>query len=177
VARSDCRLGRVPGCARPCSLPCFLSTALPLPTLAASGRRRSRWSAPRSLLLRDAAQGRQCDRGTNDLDGRRADAMLPRSGEGRAVNRSSCEADTAHARARSARPIHHSPPLFTMPMLGRAGAWWARRGRAAAGGGCGLPVRPGPRRRGRPRSGRPQAPLEIVEKFLTSIAGTLAKSS
>jgi hypothetical protein len=47
------------------------------------------------------------------------------------------EADTAHVRARAARI--RSTTLLPFPSspcsLGRAGAWWARRGRAAASGG------------------------------------------
>jgi hypothetical protein len=88
------------------------------------------------------------------------------------------------ARTREVDPPPPTSPLPYHPCWERAGAWRAWRRRAAASLGCGLPVCPVVGGRGRPRSGRPQAPLEVVEKFLkvvekflTRHRWTLAKSS
>jgi hypothetical protein len=79
--------------------------------------------------------------------------------------------------ARSARSIHHSLPLLFTRLTGRAGGWWARRGRGRGGRWvAGDPCAPGPRRRGRPRSGHPQAPLEDVEKIATPKCSATSRS-
>jgi hypothetical protein len=79
------------------------------------------------------------------------------------------EADTAlRSGARSARLMHH-PTLSssTMPLEGRRVVGTAGPccgGLGIAGYPC-VPVLGG---EGRPRSGRPQVPLEFVEKLLTA---------
>jgi hypothetical protein len=65
-----------------------------------------------------------------------------------------------------AHPTTPPSPLSTMPLEGRRVVGTA--GRAAAGGELRATRAPRSRRRGRPRSGRPQAPLEFVEEVLTS---------
>jgi hypothetical protein len=108
TALSRCHVPRL--CPRLlCGSSAFFRPPCPCRRLAAPGRRRSRWSAPRSLLLRTAVCGRQRERGTNDLDGRRAGAMLPRSGEGRAVNDRPRSGHRSCSGARSARPMSVLP--------------------------------------------------------------------
>jgi hypothetical protein len=93
----------------------------------------------------------------------------PRLGAGSQARRAKREADPP-------RTYKNPSPLPCAGKRRRAAS--ARRGRGCGGlGDAGDPACPGGRRRGRPRSGRPQAPLEVVEKFLTSIAVLLAKSS
>jgi hypothetical protein len=160
-------------CPSPRCLPCFLSTALSLPTFGRVGPKevqveRPAIAAPSGLL--HVASKR--DRGTNDLDGRRPVATLPRSGEGRAVNEIVREAETACARAREAR-TRSTPPLSPHHAAGRQ----ARTGHGGAvlrrAVGCGRPVCPVVGGEDGALARRPQAPLETVEKFLTGNVPTL----
>ena len=123
--------------------------------------------APRDRrTIGTAARGRRTRSRMNDLDGRRPGVMLLRSREGRAVKWSSAKR-TLLVLVRARREV--DPPLpTTLPSsscpLG-AGAWWHGGAVLRRAVGCGRPVRPSPRRRGRPRSGRPQAPLDAGESI------------
>jgi hypothetical protein len=90
----------------------------------------------------------------------------PRLGAGSQARRAKREADPP-------RTYKNPSPL---PCAGSVGARrMPRRGRGCGGlGDADDPACPGPRRRGRPRSGRPQAPLEGVEKVVTTSPARLA---
>jgi hypothetical protein len=97
---------------------CFLLTALPCRGLAASGRRRSRWSAPAitasSWLLRVLAT-----RSRDERPGRKAARRYaPAGGEGRAVKDRPRSGHHLRSCARSARFIHHLSPLSSLPCRG-----------------------------------------------------------
>jgi hypothetical protein len=82
-------------------------------------------AAPSGCCLWTATRPR-----TSDLDGRRTDAMLPRSGDGRAVNDRPRIGHHSRSDARSARSIHHSSPSpLDRALLGdwvRGNARWGR---------------------------------------------------
>jgi hypothetical protein len=153
-----------PGSTAAC--PAFFRPPCPCRRLAATGRRRSR--VERLLdrcsfgLLRTARNAIE-ERTPGRTPARRYTPAERRRQGGQTIVR---EADTAlRSCARSANSVHSPTPLLhTAGRQARTGHGGAVLRRA---GECGRPVRPGTRRRGRPRSGRPQAPLESVEKFLT----------
>jgi hypothetical protein len=79
--------------------------------------------------------------------------------------------ERARSMPRTRLPVahHHSSTfLSSYHALGASGAWECSAGPCCGGlGDAGYPCAPVLGGRGRPRSGRPQAPLEVVEKFLT----------
>jgi hypothetical protein len=87
------------------------------------------------------------------------------------------EADTLTL-GRAKREVDpHSPSSPLTPMLwGEQALGSAGRGRAAASWGMRATRAPGTRRRGRPRSGRPQAPLKVTveESFTEAYVGVTA---
>jgi hypothetical protein len=93
----------------------------------------------------------------------------PRLGAGSQARRAKREADPP-------RTYKNPSPL---PCAGSVGARrMPRRGRGCGGlGDADDPACPGPRRRGRPRSGRPQAPLELHVEEVFTAASRLASGT
>ena len=119
--------------------PAFFRPPCPCPQLAASRRRRSRWSTPRSPLHLGLLHVPRRARSRDERPGR-------------TPARRYTPAERRRQGGQRDRPVsgHRSPPCRW-----KAGACWHGGAVPRRAGNAGDPVRPGTRRRGRQRSGRP----------------------